>query len=60
MNTVRQYCLVRGRSGLIFYVDSHELMQFRHEPLTILNHNLTLEEAQALFKISKHNQGELK
>lgn len=56
MDTVRQYWLVRGNSGLVFFVDEYELRNFRHDHLTILSGALTKEEAQALFKISNNYQ----
>jgi len=59
MNTVRQYSLVKGLTGLVFYVHDQYLKQM-HEHTEVLADNLTKEEAQALFKISNTTQGEIK
>ena len=52
-----KFCLVKGLSGHIFYITLEESRAVNPN-IKVLADNLTLEEAQALFKISKHNQGE--
>lgn len=57
MDTVRQYYLVKGMSGLIWYERSLNIKE-HHPNAEILADNLTKEEAQALFKLAKGESNE--